>query len=161
MNRDVRTVQRWEKNEGLPVRRHEHDKLSTVYAYREELNRWLEERAPSTEEVESDTVVSVEEMPKQVRSGRSWPRAVLALLTVGIGLVAGWQISKAPEIPPPTETVLTKYLGYEDKPALSPDGNQVAFVWDGAPDGYRHVYVLLIGEASHYSSPALPRMTTP
>ena len=29
----VRTVQRWEKVEGLPVRRHPHAKQDTVYAF--------------------------------------------------------------------------------------------------------------------------------
>ncbi|HEY4381584.1 MAG TPA: hypothetical protein VGN01_14640 [Acidobacteriaceae bacterium] len=38
--REVRTVQLWEKHEGLPVRRHQHRKLGSVYAYREELERW-------------------------------------------------------------------------------------------------------------------------
>ncbi len=33
LDRDVRTVIRWEKEEGLPVRRHLHDKQATVYAY--------------------------------------------------------------------------------------------------------------------------------
>ena len=40
LKRDVRTVQRWEKREGLPVHRHVHDKLSSVYAYRFELDAW-------------------------------------------------------------------------------------------------------------------------
>ena len=39
-NREVRTVQLWEKNEALPVRRHKHKKLGTVYAYRYELQAW-------------------------------------------------------------------------------------------------------------------------
>ena len=38
--REVRTVQLWEKNEGLPVRRQHHKKLGSVYAYRAELERW-------------------------------------------------------------------------------------------------------------------------
>src|SRR5881398_3209855 len=33
LGREVRTVQRWERTEGLPVHRHEHKKKSTVYAY--------------------------------------------------------------------------------------------------------------------------------
>ena len=37
LRRDVRTVQRWEKKEGLPVYRHLHDKLGSIYAYRNEL----------------------------------------------------------------------------------------------------------------------------
>jgi TolB-like protein/Tfp pilus assembly protein PilF len=38
--REVRTVQFWEKREGLPVRRHHHKKLGSVYAYRFELEQW-------------------------------------------------------------------------------------------------------------------------
>ncbi len=40
----VRTVQRWEVVEGLPVHRHEHAKVGTVYAYAEELDAWLNGR---------------------------------------------------------------------------------------------------------------------
>ena len=46
LDRDVRTVIRWEKKEGLPVRRHLHDKQATVYAYRSEIEGWLAERKP-------------------------------------------------------------------------------------------------------------------
>jgi Tfp pilus assembly protein PilF len=46
LNRDVKTVQRWERWEGLPVRRHHHKRLATVYAYRSELDEWLRERQP-------------------------------------------------------------------------------------------------------------------
>jgi hypothetical protein len=38
LKRDVRTVQRWEKREALPIHRHVHDKLGTVYAYKLELD---------------------------------------------------------------------------------------------------------------------------
>jgi Tol biopolymer transport system component len=47
LRRDVRTVQRWEKTEGLPVRRHLHDSLGSVYAYRHELDAWREGRQPA------------------------------------------------------------------------------------------------------------------
>lgn len=40
LQRDVRTVQRWEKNEGLPVHRKLHDTLSSVYAYEDEIDAW-------------------------------------------------------------------------------------------------------------------------
>ena len=33
LNRHVTTVRRWEKHEGLPVHRHLHDKLGSVYAF--------------------------------------------------------------------------------------------------------------------------------
>jgi TolB-like protein len=38
--REVRTVQLWEKSEGLPVRRQYHKKAGSVYAYRHELEAW-------------------------------------------------------------------------------------------------------------------------
>ena len=39
LNRDVTTVQRWEKREGMPVHRHLHDRMGSVYAYRAEWMR--------------------------------------------------------------------------------------------------------------------------
>src|SRR5580693_7538031 len=44
LNRDVTTVQRWEKREGMPVHRHLHDKLGSVYAWRAELDAWARGR---------------------------------------------------------------------------------------------------------------------
>jgi hypothetical protein len=48
LRRDVRTVQRWEKKEGLPVYRHQHEKLGSVYAFRPELAEWLNTRQPTS-----------------------------------------------------------------------------------------------------------------
>jgi TolB-like protein len=44
LNRDVTTVQRWEKREGMPVHRHLHDKRGSVYALSGELDSWLQSR---------------------------------------------------------------------------------------------------------------------
>src|SRR6516165_5926364 len=44
LDRAVRTVQRWEKREALPVRRHIHVKGGTVYAFKEEIDAWLADR---------------------------------------------------------------------------------------------------------------------
>lgn len=46
LKRDVRTVMRWEKSEGLPVRRHLHNQRSSVYALPPELKSWQAARAP-------------------------------------------------------------------------------------------------------------------
>jgi Tol biopolymer transport system component len=43
-NRDVTTVQRWERRESMPVHRHVHDKQGSVYAFRSELDAWWEGR---------------------------------------------------------------------------------------------------------------------
>src|SRR5580698_6447506 len=41
----VRTVQRWERIEGLPVHRHQHQTQGTVYAFKTELDAWQRNRA--------------------------------------------------------------------------------------------------------------------
>src|SRR5208337_1141486 len=47
LRRQVRTVNLWEKTEGLPVHRHLHSKRGTVYAYKSELDEWFRLRALS------------------------------------------------------------------------------------------------------------------
>jgi TolB-like protein/Tfp pilus assembly protein PilF len=44
-DRDVTTLRRWEKHEGLPIHRLHHGKLGSVYAYRSELDAWRRQRA--------------------------------------------------------------------------------------------------------------------
>ena len=56
LRRDVRTVQRWEKKEGLPVYRHQHDKLGSVYAYRAELTTWFSGRQLSGQPKPSEKI---------------------------------------------------------------------------------------------------------
>jgi tetratricopeptide (TPR) repeat protein len=45
LGRSVRTVQRWELTENLPVHRHPHQKLSSAWAYRDELDGWVARRS--------------------------------------------------------------------------------------------------------------------
>lgn len=44
LGRDPRTVQRWEKTENLPIHRHRHLKLDSVYAFQSELLLWQQSR---------------------------------------------------------------------------------------------------------------------
>ena len=44
LNRGVRTVRRWETQEGLPVHRHMHRSLGSVFAFKSEIDAWLETR---------------------------------------------------------------------------------------------------------------------
>src|SRR5881394_1679817 len=44
LNREVRTVQMWEKHEALPVHRHFHSRRSTVFAFRSEIESWAKRR---------------------------------------------------------------------------------------------------------------------
>ena len=49
LKRDIRTVQRWEQEEGLPVHRLLHKQRATIYAYRPEIDDWLESRPSGLE----------------------------------------------------------------------------------------------------------------
>ncbi len=51
LNRQVRTVNLWEKTEGLPVHRHVHARRGTVYAFKAELDDWRQQRANVPEAV--------------------------------------------------------------------------------------------------------------
>ncbi|HEY3128913.1 MAG TPA: guanylate cyclase [Acidobacteriota bacterium] len=44
LKRGVRAVQRWEREEGLPIHRHLHKKLGSVYAFKRELDDWWRKR---------------------------------------------------------------------------------------------------------------------
>lgn len=50
LKRGVRTVQRWEQNEGLPVHRHRHASLGSVYAFKAEVSAWWESRGSALDE---------------------------------------------------------------------------------------------------------------
>jgi len=54
MNRSVRCVQRWERNENLPVRRHGHRRGVSVYALRGELNAWWDRECLSSEQFNAE-----------------------------------------------------------------------------------------------------------
>jgi TolB-like protein/Tfp pilus assembly protein PilF len=96
LSRDVTTVQRWEKREGMPVHRHQHDRMGSVYAFSSELDAWVQSRRLSLEEEEKQ---STAETPADAeadhgpggaprarrRSKKSW--LVLAA-TFGIVLIA-------------------------------------------------------------------------
>ena len=66
----VRTVQRWESSEGLPVRRHRHAKLSSAYAYANELDTWWDSRPGRAPR---DT----KPKPRRAQAGRSKPSIVV------------------------------------------------------------------------------------
>src|SRR3984893_4424822 len=54
LNRDVTTVQRWEKREAMPVHRHLHGRMGSVYAFPSELDAWLQGRGLRLEEEDKD-----------------------------------------------------------------------------------------------------------
>src|SRR5713226_5207460 len=62
LGREVRTVQRWERTEGLPVHRHEHKKKSTVYSYAGELDAWIKNRQPKDDPEADDAFAREQEL---------------------------------------------------------------------------------------------------
>src|SRR6202167_5178073 len=58
LKRDVTTVQRWEKREGMPVHRHLHDRMGSVYASRADLDAWMRSRKPRTGQENGNGAIS-------------------------------------------------------------------------------------------------------
>jgi len=84
LGRDVTTVRRWERREGLPVYRILHSKLGSVYAYTTELDAWRDGRAgAATDVADADPVL---EIARHGLRARRWlvvcGVAMLALLVV-------------------------------------------------------------------------------
>ena len=106
LNRDVTTVQRWEKREGMPVHRHLHDKRGSVYALSSELDAWRQSRKlrlQQEEEKDSATEPEPEAVPSRpaVPGTRRWlvlgcAVAVLALLTLAYVLTRNHRGSARP-----------------------------------------------------------------
>ena len=76
--------------------------------------------------------------------------SLVALLAAAGGVY--WRLSRG-EAPPPIGRALpfTTYPGFELNPALSPDGKQVAFTWNGARQDNFDIYIKLVG--SNYAHP--------
>jgi len=77
-------------------------------------------------------------------------------MLVAVGATAWWYFrpKNAPQIW--RAVPLTSYPGSERNPALSPDGNQVAFTWNGESQDNFDIYIKLIG-----SGPPLRLTTNP
>lgn len=80
LRRGIRTVRRWEQEEGLPVHRHLHRKSGSVYAFKFELDAWWNNRRPQ--------MGSPEEKVPNKRVLRYW--WVIALVLVLGAVVAVW-----------------------------------------------------------------------
>jgi TolB-like protein len=108
LRREIRTVQRWEKNLALPIHRLPVGKLSSVYAYPSELDKWYHQRepldvkeddppdepsvAPSSSSVPTDsatTLIPTPEIPSQIaisfyRHKSAWLAGIAFLVVFGI-----------------------------------------------------------------------------
>lgn len=162
-DRNVTTVQRWEKREGMPVHRHLHDKIGSVYAFRRELDGWaasrnLKDRPDTTGSVAASAdVPSPESAPPQPLRKRSLlhaPAIVIAvsgfilaisatLMLLGTGSSRGNPIDGARFQP------VTDFDGVSRDAALSRDGHLAAFLSDH--DGQMDVWVTQIGSGQFHN----------
>ena len=94
LKRDVTTVQRWEKREGMPVHRHVHEKRGSVYALTEELNAWIKSRKPPIDEPEMPPEAEMS-LPVQIAPDGIAPRRVrlwFALATILCLAAGAWLV---------------------------------------------------------------------
>jgi TolB-like protein/Tfp pilus assembly protein PilF len=92
LNRDVTTVQRWEKREGMPVHRHVHDKRGSVYALSTEVDAWLQGRKESLDENEKGPYASapmVAQADDDQRVSQTTRRWLALVVLLALALPAG------------------------------------------------------------------------
>jgi len=160
LNRDVTTVQRWEKREGMPVYRHLHDRMGSVYASRAELDAWTRSRnLPAAQEDGNNASLSnppvTPPRPAILTSVTRWksvllPAAVVAALAIGASL---WfqrmeYFWRNPIADARFQTV-TDFDGVEQAAAVSRDGHFVAFLSDR--DGQMDVWVTQVGSGQFHN----------
>lgn len=123
LKRDVTTVQRWEKREGLPVHRHIHQSQASVYAYQHELDAWWEGHRNGLIQNGANG---------NVRNGRRiLMLTAVAVAVAGVLLVsfwAWWEISLGSS--PPALTVRKVFDGHHAYilSGPSPDGRYFGFI---------------------------------
>jgi Tol biopolymer transport system component len=154
MHRDVKTVQRWEKREGMPVHRHLHDKIGSVYAFRTELDAWVRNRRPSSPEAlvspateEQDTADGeADEVRMAPRSTwSSWQGLLAFVAAVTVVSAAFLYYRGVGEENPLARATFVRldFNGTEQAAAIAPDGRFVAFVSDR--DGRMDVVLTEVG----------------
>ncbi|MGC1786737.1 MAG: hypothetical protein WA718_08365 [Terriglobales bacterium] len=159
-NRDVTTVQRWEKREGMPVHRHLHDRAGSIYAFTAELDEWARSRNVRVVQENGKDVPSPIPLALPLRSAVPASRApwrvilplaaVTALLAIGVGL---WlrkteYLWRDPIAGARLQTV-TDFEGVEQAAAVSRDGQFVAFLSDR--DGPIDVWVTQVGSGQFHN----------
>jgi Tol biopolymer transport system component len=159
LKRDVTTVQRWEKREGMPVHRHLHDRIGSVYASRADLDAWMHSRNLRIGQ-QNGVDARLPDLPAQVPRKqallRRWrfvlPLAVAVTGAVAIGSVL-WLRSterfwRNPLADARFQTV-TEFDGLTQAAALSRDGHFVAFLSDR--DGSTDVWVTQVGSGEFHN----------
>ena len=156
LNRDVTTAQRWEKREAMPVHRHLHDRMGSVYASRAELDDWARGRKIRGLQENGDHPIRPVPSQAVASPSRSKRRFFLLLTAVAAVLAIGAILSlqKADYFwRNPLEGVrfqtVTDFDGVARDAALSRDGHFVAFLSDH--DGQMDVWVSQVGSGEFHN----------
>jgi Tol biopolymer transport system component len=145
LKRDVTTVQRWEKREGMPVHRHLHDRMGSVYASRADLDAWMRSRNLRVEKENGSAALLPDPPPPPPRT-TFFTRPIFVLPLVALALAIGvWLWLQRTEhfwrnpIADARFQKITDFDGLEQAAAVSRDGNLVAFLSDR--DGQMDVWI--------------------
>ena len=157
LKRDITTVQRWEKREEMPVHRHLHDKMGSVYAFQSELDAWMHGRSAQQplSAAEPNPEESAASPPKAGATFRSSWRAVAlagALGTVAIGSIIGFERSDHFWRNPFAGAVFQSVTGFDGRneaAAVSRDGQFIAFLSDRG--GRTDVWVTQVGSGRFHN----------
>lgn len=84
----VRTLQRWERLEGLPVHRHRHGKLGSVYAFRHEIDEGRRRRTATTVATQPASSAPDHHQPGITKARARW-RAMVALPVILAVMLVG------------------------------------------------------------------------
>jgi eukaryotic-like serine/threonine-protein kinase len=98
------------------------------------------------EESDSGTLGGVQTRPPRYGRRLAWVFALVAIMTVLVAILWLIRSGKGPEAALNPVPLIT-YSGLVGEAAFSPDGNQVAFVWNGEKQDNLDIYVKLIGTA--------------
>jgi Tol biopolymer transport system component len=160
LNRDVTTVQRWEKREGMPVHRHVHDRVGSVYAFRTDLDAWTRSRnLPAALRNGNDASSPDHSAPLAAISSppskAPWTFVLAACATVAalaIAVALWFERSeyfwRNPIANARFQTV-TDFDGIEQAAAVSRDGQLVAFLSNR--DGQMDVWVTQVGSGQFHN----------
>ena len=98
LDKEVRTVQRWEKVAGLPVHRHAQNKVLNIYAYRSELDAWRNH--PGVPPDAGNAGHTVESAPLVPAAPRRWDRLVAGagVVLVAVAVGASIWLERAPSL---------------------------------------------------------------
>jgi Tol biopolymer transport system component/DNA-binding winged helix-turn-helix (wHTH) protein len=112
-------------------------------------------RVPRTQDELTAVIPPVPEKPVEVaRQDRRLHPLLLVLSVAGLVAVGSfatvrWFASRASDVAPAiTTTPFTTLTGRETEPTFSPDGNQIAFVWNGEQGDNQDIFVKQIGNES-------------